>query len=204
MEVTVLLSFKNYTLSEYLLFGDNVIQQLTTNVIFAPLKPLIEPVIVSQSTLRTAFNVAKTGDGLTREDRDVKHQDSLVLMVALAKSVEALANGSRAIIIAGGFKPNSVAQALSELATPEGFKALNIERKGSIKLEWLPVPKKTGYTIEMRIFGTENWQVAATTTLSSYTFHDLTRGLHLAFRVRATGTRNIVSDWSITNDVFVD
>ena len=202
--VTVLLFFKTQPQPEYLLFGDNVIQQIRTNEIFASLKPLVDPVIVSHGIFRTAFNVAKTGNAVAKEDRDAKHQADLVLMVELAKGVEKLANGSRAIIMASGFKPSSVAQALNELATPENFKTYNLERKGSIYLSWTAVAKKVSYTIEMRVVGTEIWQAAATPTAANYTFDGLKRGLHLEFRVRATGTRNIVSDWSVVNDVFVD
>ena len=202
--VTVLLSFKTQPQSEYLLFGDNVIQQITTNAVFASLKALVDPVIVSHDIFRTAFNVAKTGDAVAKENRDAKHQADLILMVDLAKSVEKLGNGSRAIITASGFKPSNVAQALNELAMPENFKAYNLERKGSIYLSWAAVPKKVSYTIEMRVVGTEIWQIAATPTAATYTFDSLKRGLHLEFRVRATGTRNIVSDWSVVNDIFVD
>ena len=202
--VTVLLSFKSFSQPEYLLFGDNVIQQLTTNEIFASLKPLVDPVIVSHGIFRTAFNVAKVGDAVAREDRDAKHQDDLVLMVNLAKGVEKLANNSRAIITAAGFKPSNATQSLSELATPENFKVYNLERKTSVYLTWDAVAKKMSYTLEMRVFGTEIWQTVATPTAANYTFDGLTRGAHLEFRVRATGTRNIVSDWSDVKDVFVD
>ena len=202
--VTVLLSFKNYSLPEYLLFGDNVIQQTTTNDIFISLKPFIDPLKISHESFRNAFNAAKTGDAVAKEDRVVKYEADIVLMVALAKAVEKLANGSRAIITASGFKPSNAAQALSELATPENFKAYNLERKTSIYLVWNSVAKRVSYTIEMRVVGTETWQTVATPTAANYTFDGLTRGTHLEFRVRAIGTRNIVSDWSEIRDVFVD
>ena len=204
MEVTVLLSFKNLSPRDYLAFGDNVIHQITTNDIFASLKPLVDPVIVSHGIFRTAFNIAKTGDGVAKENRDTKHKEELVLMVELAKGVEKLANGSRAIIIASGFKPSSEMETLTELQMPTNFKVYNLVPNGSIKQEWDAVPKKNGYALEMRVFGTDNWQAVAYPTTTSWTIHDLTRGLHLEFRIRATGTRGIMGKWSDIKDVHVD
>jgi hypothetical protein len=56
----------------------------------------------------------------------------------------------------------------------------------------------------MRIVGEQMWQTIATPTLTTYTVENLQRGLHVEFRVHATGTRNIVGDYTRIIDVFVD
>jgi hypothetical protein len=204
MDGTVLLSFKNYGQPELILFTDNVILQTTTNPKFVSLKPLVDPVIERQETFRTAFNVSKTGGPSTTTFKDEKHKELLVDLEELANAVNKLAKGNRSVIAESGFKASTEPQSLNELATPQNFKALNLERNCFVKLTWEKVEKRTSYTVEMRIVGETEWKTVALPTATNYTFTDLTRGLHVEFRVRANGTRNIVSDWTPIRDVFVD
>ena len=68
-----------------------------------------------------------------------------------------------------------------------------------IELTWSEVDGATGYVVERRILGTlgwEPWRLAATTR--SATWIDLHPAKSVGYRVRASGTNKIMSDWSGT------
>ena len=204
MYYTVLLSFKTVSEPELILFGDNVIQQTSTNPIFASLKSLVDPTRTGYDTFKTAFNLARNGGFLLVADKTKKHKEFLVVLTELAKGVDGVAKGDKAIIIASGFKPTNEAQTLESLDVPQNFKVYNELENGVITQSWDRVERKTGYILQMREFGTETWQQIASPTAATYTMKGLKRGLHLEFRVCATGTRNVVSGWSDIKDVHVD
>ena len=204
MHYTVLLSFKSDSQSEVILFTDNVIQQTTSNPIFASLKPFVDPVEDAFSVFRVAFNLAKMGGALANIERDKKHIALLDVLTLLAKEVEKLAKGDKAIIIASGFKPSNEIKFITELTAPTNFVAINLAPKGVIQLNWDKVEGKLAYAIEMRIFGEDTWKAIAAPTGRFLTLTDLVRGSHLEFRIRATGTKNLVSPWSLIADVYVD
>lgn len=204
MYYTVLLSFKSLSQPDVILFTDNVIQQTSTNPIFASLKPFVDAAEPAYNAFRVAFNLAKMGGTLANLERDKKHKELLDVLALLANEVEKLANGSKAVIIASGFKPNNEPQSITELIAPTDFAVINLVPKGSIQLSWGTVMGKLNYTVEMRVFGEETWKVIATPSGRLLTLTDLVRGSHLEFRVRAAGTKGLISPWSLIADVFVD
>lgn len=204
MYYTVLYSFKNLSQPELILFTDNVIQQMTTNPLFASLKLVVDPVRSGYDIFKTAFNVARNGGSPLIADKDKKHKELLGVLTELAKGVDGIAQGDKAVIIASGFKPSNEAQMLESLDVPQNFKVYNEIENGVITQSWDKVDRKTGYILQMREFGTETWQQIASPTAASYEMKGLKRGLHLEFRICATGTRNIVSGWSDVKDVHVD
>lgn len=204
MYYTVLYAFKNLSQPELILFTDNVIQQTTTNSIFASLKSVVDPVRSRYDTFKTAFNLARNGGSALISDKDKKHKELLVVLAELAKGVDDIAKGDKDIIIAAGFKPSNDPQMLESLGIPQNFKVYNEIENGVITQSWDRVERKTGYILQMREFGTETWEQIASPTAASYQMKGLKRGLHLEFRVCTTGTRNIVSGWSDIKDVHVD
>jgi hypothetical protein len=204
MEATTLLSFKLLSQPDVILFTDNVIQKMTTNPLFTSLKSLIDPVIVSFDVFKTAFNLAHNGGYLLNADKDKKHKELLDLLVFLARGVDTVAKGDRLIIIASGFKPSAEPQSITELTIPTNFKVFNHEDNGTIIANWDKVDNKVSYALEMRVVGEDTWKGIAFPTARTVTLKGLARGLHLAFRVRAMGTKGIMSGWSVIKDVFVD
>ncbi len=204
MYYTVLYSFKNLSEPEIILFADNVIQQTTTNAIFASLKSVVDPVRGGYDVFKTAFNIARNGGSTLVADKTKKHKELLVALAELAKGVDDIAKGDKDIITASGFKPSNEAQMLESLGIPQNFKVYNELENGVITQSWDKVERKTGYLLQMREFGTDIWQQVAAPTAATFTMKGLKRGLHLEFRVCATGTRNIVSEWSAIKDVYVD
>lgn len=204
MYYTVLLSFKNLSEPELILFADNVIQKTSTNLIFAPLQSLVEPVRTGYDAFKISFNLARDGGSPLVADKGKKNKQLLVVLTDLAKGVDGIAKGDKDIIIASGFKPTNEPQTLESLGTPQNFKVYNETDNGVITQSWDRVEKRTGYILQMREFGTETWTQVASPTAATYTMKGLKRGLYLEFRVCAIGTRNIVSEWSVIKDVHVD
>jgi hypothetical protein len=204
MEATVLLSFKLLSQPDLILFTDNVIHQTTTQTLFESLKPFVDPVVVGYDVFRVSFNQASNGTYLFKVDRDKKHKELLTVLEALAKAVNTFAKGDRDIIITSGFKPSGDTQTITELLAPQNFEVFNLKPKRSVQLNWDKVEGRLNYALEMRVVGEETWKTVAFPTVKSYIFTDLPRGAHLEFRIRALGTKSMVSPWSAIIDIFVD
>jgi hypothetical protein len=204
MQRTVLMSFKTKPQAEIILFTANVIQKMDGNPDYLVHQEKINALKPISLAFREAFAAASNNDELLNMVKDRKHLDLLKQLEIMAVDVDDIAKGDKEYIVGAGFEVRKEAQALTQLPTPTGFKAFNHEDNGSITLKWDKVPNRLNYAVEMRIVGEQTWQTVALPTLNTCTINGLTRGLHVEFRVRAAGTKNITSSFTRVIDVYVD
>ena len=204
MQRTVVLSFKNETQRGLVVFSFNVLLKMDAVSTYLTHKAEVDALKPIAEAYRDAFNAASTNDELLNMAKDRKMLELLKQLEVVAYAVDDVANGDKAYIIGAGFAVRKDVQALNELPAPNNFKVQNHERNGSLTLKWGAVANKVNYVVEMRVVGEEKWQTIALPTAATYTVNDLTRGIHLEFRVRATGTKNIMGDWTRIIDIYVD
>ena len=204
MQRLVVFSFKNETQGGLIVFSANVLLKMDGNALYLVHQKDVDQLKITAQAYSNAFNAASTNDEVLNLVKDRKYLELIKQLELVAIAVDNVAKGDKAYIIGAGFKVRKDAQALSELPAPTNFSAKNHDRNGAVTLSWDVVLNRVNYTVQMRIVGEENWKEIASLTPTSFTINDLTRGLHVEFRVRATGTRNIVGDWTRIIDVFVD
>lgn len=204
MQRTVVMSFKTLPQAEVILFAANVILKMDGVAAYLVHKKDVDALIPIAQAFSNAFNDALNNDAVLNMVKDRKHVVLLKQLEVVAIDVDDVAVGNKEYIIGAGFAVRKDVQALSSLAVPPNFKAFNHERNGSVTLDWGKVIGMSSYVVQMRIVGEALWQTVSTQTAIGFTVNNLVRGSHVEFRVCASGTRGIVSDWTRVIDVFVD
>jgi hypothetical protein len=203
MAATCSLSFKQLGQAEIIVFTDNVTQKTGTDPQFTSIKPLVVIVETVAEAYRTAYNLALNNDAVLNLEKDKKLKELHAVLTDLAQGVDGIAKGDIVVIMAAGYEPTKEAKAITSLNTPSNLKVINKIEGGVVYLSWDKVDSKTAYLLQMRVVGTDTWTQIATPSARSITLKDLTQGTHLEFRVCATGTRGLVSNWSAVADVWV-
>ncbi len=204
MKNYVSLAFKSLSQSEIIVFATNVFSKMSSDPQFAFLKPDVDALDTVTKVYSDALSAASTKDSmlvLIKNTKLVELQDKLS---ELAAKVNEFAKGDKVIVKASGFDYIKDPKSLSELATPTGLEVDKVlKQSGKVKLSWDKVDGIINYVVEMRIKGEETWMTSAFPSARTVIIKDLKPGTNVEFRVRALGTRNLMSDWSQIVDIWI-
>jgi hypothetical protein len=188
-------------------FSSNVVNLMTTNPIFTSLTAE-----VTELNKRTeAYSVALTnnvnGGRLQTIEKDKCLKDVLDQLTITAFLVDVLANGDESVILAAGFSIRKAPTNYTYLAAPIILKAENEKAPGVAKIEIEKVAGATNYGIEKRIIVDGQpagaWTNGEYTSSAKTTIENLQSNTDYEFRLRAIGSKGLVSEWSAMVSVRV-
>jgi hypothetical protein len=204
MKNSVYRGFKNLPQADSIVFAKNVVQKMTANPLFAAFKAYIDALELIRKAFSDALITANNKDPVLIILKNQKRKEMDEQLDDVAELVNSLAKGDKAVILASGFDFIAEYKTITELLAPTGFKVTNVpDQPGKVKGSWDEVKGTNTYALEMRIKGTEIWEGCAFPSARSVVIKDLKLGSNVEFRVRALGTRGLMSDWSIIVDVWV-
>lgn len=197
-------AFKSLPQSEILVFANNVIQKMTDDAQFVAFKAAVDALELIRKGYGDALTAANTKDPVLIILKNNKRKELDERLDDVADLVNGLAKGDKAIILSAGYSYIAEAKQITELLAPTGLKVVNVQdQPGKIKVSWDEVKGTNNYAVEMRVKGEEMWVSCAFPSARSVVVKDLKLGSNVEFHVRALGTRNLVSDWSLVSDVWV-
>ena len=197
-------AFKSLPQSEILVFANTVFQKMTDDIQFVAFKASVDAMELVRKAYSDALTAASTKDPVLTILKNNKRKELDEQLDDLADFVNTLAKGDKAIVLASGYNFIAEAKQITELLAPTGLKVANVQdQPGKVKVSWNEVKGTINYVVEMRVKGEEAWVSCAFSSARSVVLKDLKLGANIEFRVRALGTRNLMSDWSIVADVWV-
>ena len=198
-------AFKKYTQAELMEFAKIVHLMMTADAQFSTLKAFLDALLVAIKAYETAIGNAAINDSTAVIKEKGHKKDELNEVLARgADKVEELANGDEEVVLASGYKLIEKSKPLTELAPPVGLKAIDIVGKpGVVQFSWKRPKGAKSFVIETLTLDETVWQGGVYTMAVSKTITGLKSGTYTTLRVRAVGTNELLSEWSVEITVLV-
>ena len=200
MKTLILLTFQRLKQGDLVTFANNVYQKMLVGKQYDPLRKDVE--LLKQNTNSYEAALAASIDGGKALTAAKKAAMTIVLnqLSVIASGVDALAKGDEVFILNAGFAVRAMPTRVEILLPPTDFMAQKSTIIGWVALKWKPVIGAKGYTVEKRVKSDENplWETAVFSTSVSTNIKNLPLETYVEFRVRAVGTKDLMSDWSPT------
>ena len=203
MKSLIVLTFNRLPQAKLGEFAANVINNMTINPVFVNLKPHVDELKIMYDAYLLAVSNAANGGRLNTMIKNDRMKSLVNQLGIVARYVDVMASGSEMLILEAGFEVRKANVPVTELTTPTGVVAKNLERTGVAKLKWDKVVGATNYAIKNRVKGTIEWKNGVYSTARSTTVKDLEPGKLVEFQIYAMGTKGLVSDVSQIVEVLV-
>ena len=191
--------FKKLRQSELSTFASNVVSLMTKDPIFSSLSTDVTALSKCSEAFATALVNNVNGGRLATIEKDKCMKEVLNQLVVVAFLVDVLAKGDEGVIFAAGFSVRKAPTNYTYLAPPTILKAENEKATGVAKIEIEKILGATNYGIEKRtvVDGQPSaWTNGQYTSATRALIENLESNVDYDFRLRAIGSKGLVSDWS--------
>ncbi len=200
---TVVLTFKKYVHAELSNFTFNVIQRMSTDARFTTLKPHVDTLKTNYDAYMNAAALAVDGGKDRTLEKNIKLETMVNQLVIIARYVEILAGDNELTILAAGFETRKASKVIAELSAPAALSVINVEKSGSIRLNWENVPGALNFAIENLVKGETAWKNGKYSSTKETILNGYEPGTYVEFRIRALGRRGLESDWTAPVGVWI-
>ena len=191
--------------SEAKSFGTTLCLKMSSNPLFALLKPMIEDLSVANGGLEVAIANAKEGGKAST----IAKRESCGVVIEkideLAIEVNRIAKEDEKIVLASGFEVKSTAaRSVDDLDMPTNLKAEDVpSKKGQAKVTFKKDADAVNTALEYQVQGETVWQGGVFSTSSSAILTGLPSGKYVSVRVYSVGRKGLKSDTSEAVTVLV-
>jgi hypothetical protein len=180
-------------------FAHNVVSLMTANPIYSSLLDQVNELKKRADAYSVALTNNVYGGRLDTIEKDRCLKEVLEQLMVMAFLVDVLAKGNESIIVAAGFTVRKAPNSYTALAQPTILKLENEKESGVAYLELEKVEGATNYGIEKRIVvgGVPGpWTNGDYTSAATKLLENLTPNSDYEVRLRAIGSKGLVSEWS--------
>jgi hypothetical protein len=188
-------------------FANNVVTLMSADAQFSSLSTGVTELKKRSEAFNLALTNRINGGRIATIEKNRSMKELIEQLVIVASSVEALANGNEVIILLAGFDVRTPNAPITSLDVPTIIKIENEKATGMISIQLEKVNGAVLYGIEKRII--VEGQPEGAWTNGDYISSSKTKlsGLDSAtkyeFRLRAIGTKGLISGWSAVYEVWV-
>jgi hypothetical protein len=195
----VKLGLNKKTVPQKIVFGGHIFSNMSGNLLFPTPAPYTLLALQTATLNLNNAHDAATGGGVlataTMHEMEVTFD---VIVTAMGKYVDGIAQGSDTIILSAGMETKRRKTPSGIPAQVTGLEAMIGVLTGQINLNWLTVAGKLIYLVYMKVDGQTDSQyvLVATPSKSKATIGGLTAGTRYWFKVEAVGSGNKVGAFS--------
>jgi hypothetical protein len=188
-------------------FANNVVTLMSSDAQFSTLSEDIKVLKTRSEAYNLALSNKINGGRIATIEKNKCMKELLDQLVNVALLVDALSNGSEVIVLSAGFNVRSTPTPISSLDVPSVIKIENEKTMGQISIQLEKVKGAVIYGIEKRIL--VEGQPEGTWTNGDYISSSKTKvggfepATRYEIRLRAIGTKGMVSGWSLTTTLWI-